>query len=351
MSFISTDENKAETNKQHINLSTTAYEIINNDMFMFGENTISGFINKIFELYAPDAQASIAITLNNYLDSIENALDNIKGDEKQKSKIISKLIEQKADQLITMSNSYSNGVQFKIWLNTKNFEYLTSEMSGCHENLYYRKRGKYIKCVIEEYSRLPFFSRELIYLSHFVKEIQLAIENKKQLNVKTGNNNIFRVIPYKIMHDPLSSINYIVGLSISDNNSIITKTPCSFRLSALKAVKCLKSQPGKIKEDEATELDKKIRIRGVQFMLGQEVEICVRLTDAGVHRYFRNVHLRPTFIKKTEPDIYTFECTEAQAEYYFFKFGENAEILKPEHLRNKFQQMYSNATNKYNKNT
>ena len=42
-----------------------------------------------------------------------------------------------------------------------------------------------------------------------------------------------------------------------------------------------------------------------------------------------------------------FQCTEAQAEFYFFKFGKDAQIVRPLRLREKFQAMYEAAAGAY----
>ena len=85
---------------------------------------------------------------------------------------------------------------------------------------------------------------------------------------------------------------------------------------------------------------------GVQFMVGSEAEIHVKLTDAGVSKYRRQTHLRPPLVRELD-GTYIFQCTTAQAEFYFFKFGKDAEILLPADLRERFKAMYEAAANIY----
>ena len=80
--------------------------------------------------------------------------------------------------------------------------------------------------------------------------------------------------------------------------------------------------------------------------MGNEAEIHVKLTKAGVYKYRRHTHLRPPLVR-TEDDVYVFQCTTAQAEFYFFKFGKDAEILLPTNLRERFKSMYEAAANTY----
>ena len=46
--------------------------------------------------------------------------------------------------------------------------------------------------------------------------------------------------------------------------------------------------------------------------------------------------------------IYTFDCTQRQADYYFFRFGVDAEILEPQDLREKFATKHKCAADLYN---
>lgn len=350
MAFVIENNDKIENNKQHLNLSPLAYEIILNDMFTFGEEKLSGFINTVFEHYSPMAEASIARTLNNLNGELFKLLSDVSGDERTKKRLLNCLISQKKNGLIEKAESYGNGKAFKFWLNKKNLEYLTKASSECSEDKYYSRRGKYIKSVLEEYARLPYIEREKVYFSPFVEEIQNAIRNEKQLRVVTDTDSIYSVYPYEILSDPLSTTNYLVGYYARYDYPEDEKRPCSFKISALKSVRIEKSKSAFLKDSVRKQLSKTIASRGVQFMVGSEAEIHVKLTDAGIHKYRRQGHLRPMLVERHEGNIFVFQCTTAQAEFYFFKFGKDAEILLPAELRAKFIKMYADARDVY-KNT
>ena len=125
--------------------------------------------------------------------------------------------------------------------------------------------------------------------------------------------------------------------------------PCSFRISALDSIKAEKSKSAFLKEERRKELSQIISSRGVQFMCGGEEEVCVRLTEAGKVKLQRQIHLRPVLVNHGE-DVFVFRCTAAQAEFYFFKFGADAEILKPAPLRERFKEMYERAFFTYRDN-
>lgn len=346
MAFVTKDEYSGSNNKQHLNLSALAYEVILCDMFAFGEEKLSGFINTVFEYYHPIAEASIARTLNHLTGDLSKCVSEISGDEKTKKRVLEKLVSQKKDSLTEKAESYESGKTFKFWLNKSNLEYLSEPSSECSEDKYYSRRGKYIKSVLEEYARLPYVEREKIYFSPFVEEIKSAIREERQLRIVTDKNAVYSVYPYEILSDPLSTANYLVGYCTRYDYPEDEKRPCSFKISALKSVRLEKSKSAFLKNSIWEQLTYTISSRGVQFMVGNEAEIHVKLTEAGVSKYRRQTHLRPPLIR-TQDNIYIFQCTTAQAEFYFFKFGKDAEILLPVDLRERFKSMYEAAANTY----
>lgn len=346
MAFEVRDEDKGNNNKQHLNLSTLAYEVILSDMVTFREEKLSGFINTVFEHYFPIAEASISRTLNHLKGELSKHISDILGDEKTKIRVLEKLVSQKKDSLIKKAESYESGKTFKFWLNKRNLDYLSEPSSECSEDKYYSRRGKYIKSVLEEYARLPYIEREKIYFSPFMGEIQNAIHEERQLRIMTDKDMIYSVYPYEILSDPLSTANYLVGYCTRYDYPEDEKRPCSFRISTLKSVRLEKSKSAFLKDSVRKQLSKTIASRGVQFMVGNETEIHVRLSKEGVHKYRRQTHLRPPLVR-TEDDVYVFQCTAAQAEFYFFKFGKDGEILHPIDLRERFKSMYEAAANTY----
>ncbi len=81
------------------------------------------------------------------------------------------------------------------------------------EQKYYARRGEYIKCVIEEYARLPYIQRERVSFSLFIEEIETAIHAERQLRIVMNRDKAYSIYPYKILPAPLSTANYLVGYS------------------------------------------------------------------------------------------------------------------------------------------
>lgn len=348
MSFSGGEFANAENNKQHLNLSPKAYEVIQSDMFTFHEIKLSGFINRVFENYAPVADASVSRRLNHRKGELTRLLSEAAGDEKTKERIINILLKEEKERLVEKALSYEKGKPFKVWLNKKNLDYLTKTESECCEEQYYGDhRGKYIKSVLEEYARLPYVQRERIYFTAFIEEIERAIQGKYQLRVMTGKENVYSVYSHGILVDPLSTANYLVGFSRQYSHPEDNMRPCSFRISGLKSIHAEKSKSAFLKEEKRKELAQIIASRGVQFTGSEKIEdVSVRLTKEGKAKFQRQLHLRPMLVGREE-DIFKFVCTEAQADFYFFKFGADAEIIEPKSLREKFKAMYECALLKY----
>ena len=351
MAFTCTNPDIASTDKQRLNLSSGAKEIIHIDMFTFGEEHPATFLNRIFRNYYEEAEASIARRLDAMEGELNEAFHKISDSRIRKkildvqTDILHELKSMKQAELEKKAHSYKKGEKSSVFtLNKDLFDYLTVD---CEEDRYYTSRGQYVKSVIEEYTTLPYVEREKVYYKDRIDDITTAIQEKAQLKITTENGNTFRVYPYKVLSDPLHTANYLVGCSkpfdASDEYELL---PCSFRISAIKAVTIIKSKSSFLVDKRWKELDEDIKKRGIQYMIGKDVEIHVRLTEAGKNKYRRQVHLRPMYTQKKE-DVYIFNCTKAQAEFYFFKFGSDAEILSPVDLRDKFALMYKDAAAVY----
>lgn len=153
--------------------------------------------------------------------------------------------------------------------------------------------------------------------------------------------------PYTLEPDVLSTRLYLTGFSQNILSPSEPKKPASFRIPYCCKIKLLKER-STITKSEILCLKQAIANRTPQFLLGEESEIIIRLTQNGLQKYRSQLYLRPPFdIDKTHDDIYVFHCTPKQAEYYFFKFGEDAEIISPDSLRRCFRELYEKASNAY----
>ena len=168
------------------------------------------------------------------------------------------------------------------------------------------------------------------------------------LTLNSGNR--FEVRPYGIFVDRGNNYHYLAGYSRKAGEKG-EDNPRSFRISNIRNYKMYYGRSGRITEHQRKEIEHRINSAGVQFLLQELDVIRIKLTKRGKAMYESQLHLRPPFTERKEkPDgtwIYDFNCTQAQAQFYFFKFGSDAEILFPDKLRSLFSDEYKRASMLY----
>ena len=336
--------------KQHINLSTMAYEIIQNDMRSFMENpSKSGFLNRIIEEYKDYADASISTAIARKHGTLKQLLKGIPSST-EKEKIIRKLLKQYEEELQKQASSYPKGVYVKFRLNKKNFSMLFEEK--CSEDHYYDSQGKYIKAIVEEYAQKSPLERERIFFGERLSFIQSCIDGGLLLKVKTRKNWMYEVKPYAIRVDGSGLYHYLVGITTSPADPTGIPKISSFRISFLKDVvsRPKSYRSGKVTQAEIVQIEKELQQKGVQFLLEDADDIVVRLDEQGRKMFATQLHLRPIPVSIEENGLYHFFCTQSQITYYFFKFGVHAEIISPNKLRRQFAQQYIEAAKLYDDN-
>ena len=336
--------------RQHLNLSELAYEIIENDKAVFLEKpSRQRILNLIVRNYMDSADAAVDNALEKYREELLSQLKTIP-DGETKNDCIATLLAAYRDKLLSISTTYPKGHSFKFQLDKANFD---AVMDWRDDNCYYEGvPGRLLKAVIEEYARKTEYEREGILLREKIEELQLCIE-AQQLVVLTLNGSDHtrhEVRPYSICSDSGCNYHYLVGLTRKAGTTYPERI-ASYRLSRINTIKRSHLRSGKITVVQAREIEQKIRDNGVQFLLQESETICVRLTERGKKMYDSQAHLRPVFSEcRKLPDgsrKYTFDCTQMQAEFYFFKFGSDAEIIEPHSLRELFKSQYTLALEKY----
>ena len=328
--------------KQHINLSPYALSIMENDMFSFQIHNKSTFINKIIDNYKYEANASISLSSQRYRVQLETTLSVVQSCSA--IEVIEILVAEYISSVKRNVNSYCKGQGFKIRLNKENVDYLTYE---CKEEIHYANIGSYLKAIIEEYCTKSFLERERIFYKDFFSTISLAIKDKKILSIQFPSGRYLHIKPYSLTTDPLSMYHYLVGYEIIKDDYKSTQSSFSCRVSNLKNIKLLQEHSF-ISMENQKNLASDILEKGAQFMCEETSETIIYLTDSGIKKYNRLLHLRPQFTAiSKDRHTYTFNCTLLQIEYYFFKFGTDAIIISPYEIKTRFQSMYSLAAEKY----
>lgn len=360
--------------KQHINLSNSAWSIIEQDMQNFALTDVlplSKFMNKVFANFYADAKASIS----RRLEEREEELDITLGINEVKNKKTS-LFDERAEKLIdetkeeckkellaryeeelcTLAKSYPKGKGRKFRINKNNKDTLTESLDGKYYDIYHV--GRYLKAVFEEYCALPNHIREQIYFKETVQTIKWAIEMRHKLQIVTAAQYDIRqkvsvakkyiVAPYKIVQDNCMSFNYLACYSseILPDGTLRDEKIVSYRMNRIEKASERLSKSANLSEAQKVEIEKEIAEKGIQFLAGDLVVIRIKFTKKGLDLFNRQIYMRPPY-KKESQDVYVFTCTERQAINYFFKFGIDAQVLEPQSLRERFAKSYQLALSQY----
>lgn len=338
--------------RQHLNLSRHAYDVIENDKFEFLEKpSRQRVINMILAAYVDDADAAIDNALIRYEERLRAQL-SMTANTAEKEALLRALVNAYRQELIDQVKRYPKECPFKVQLDRSNY----AAMLEWHDNggYYDDTPGKFYKAVIEEYAQKPIFEREEILLRNLIDEIQICI-SLHQLVIITLNGprqNRYEVRPFSVCADAGRNYHYLVGYSKKAGTDY-PERPVSFRVSRIKEIKRSHARSGKITEKQKYEIDKKLQTDGVQFLLQDAEPICIKLSGNGKKLYESTAHLRPPFLTRVKGAdgnwLYTFQCTQLQAEYYFFKFGPEAEVLSPLALRSRFANRYGDARTIYSR--
>ncbi len=361
---------RGEAYKQHLNLSDSAWLVVEDDINVFGNgarHNLSGFLNQVILFFHHDADASIGERVENRreeLRAVFSSKEFKKTDPAVTEKYINALISAYKKELIEKVRSYPKGMGRKFYLREDVKEALSdSEESEYYENESGLGLGVYLKALLEEYASKPTFEREQIYFKSAVDKIKLAMAEKKKLKIALiprldpGTNTSYTTkcyfSPYKIVQDKTRSYNYLIGYSEIINEDGTTQKPvaASLRLSriGLDRVSVMSSKTKYLNAEERNELEEMLREKDVQFLVGDVQTFKVRFTEKGLESFNRLLYLRPRTYEEVpdEPLTYRFRCTEMQLISYFFKFGRDAEILDPAETREKFIRKYRESYRLY----
>lgn len=343
--------------KLTVNLSPTAAAIMHDDMICFGETKEETYLNHIFDAYHSHADASIEIKTQTYSRELDLTFYSLKMPKEEKDKVRDVLVKKYRNELELKKESYEKGTSLRIYVRKNNEDYLMEEDfpdgdgTYCQEERNYKNVRSYFKAVIEEYSALSYSERERIYFSKTYDEIIDSISHSNIVKIQLQNNESFFVKGITLETDSQCLYHYLAGYATYEKNRDDNDSyrPISFRLSNIKKAKRLNSRSAFLKKELHAKLRQDIKRYGIQFLSADLVDATIRLTDEGINKYNHILHLRPhaDFIDEADPHIYHFHAAENQLEFYFFKFGKDARIIKPKRLANKFERMYSEGAKVY----
>lgn len=348
--------------KQSINLTSYAESILKEDLELFApEQTATGFLNDIIERYSDIADASIHSAILRQRARLAHALDqnlslSAELTDEQKERI-TKLLDSEIEYRLRDKGSLFNpGRTFTFRLNNRNYEHFFNDVSldwpdADYYNGYF---SRYLKAVVEEYCQLPLFRREEIYFQEFIETIESAIASARVIRVEmfsplTGRET-WDVRPFGIYPNASHLYHYLIGKSVEAGGLRKDEKIASIRLCRIRKLTVLSkktSRSGMLSAAEKKEIRQKISSNTVDFLIGEEEEIIVRLSKIGEKIYRNTLFLRPFLHQIDESGYHHFHCTRMQARQYFIRFGAEAEIISPTDLREEFADMYRKALDLY----
>lgn len=309
-------EPRSPEQRQHINLSSFAYEVIQNDAItMIGKKNISGFICNIIDSYG------------------ESFTD-----------------------LAEINRDYPKDIPIKIRLRSNIYDEYYPRLGNTWFGARYKKtQGEYIKAIIENYSRKTFYFREQVFYKTVITKLNDHIQNTSRdkgiLPIITEDGNKMYIKPLRLSYDYEAPYNYIICYSTLDINKEMI--PVSIRVSRIKDVKNAVTSygSGNLKNKEVKELERRAKDNGVPYIIGKLEYFKVKLTSYGWNRYNTIFHLRPMYdsIEIIEDNcvILELQSTRFQVENYFFAFGKEATILQPIELKKQLHNKFTEAANSY----
>ncbi len=341
--------------RQRLNLSQAAADVLENDRHEFLErSSFAGIVNLVLRSFMEDSDASIDNALQRRRAELAVILADVpEGAAKQAA--IGALLERRREELFSAARRYPRGMTRTFRLDQDNYQFVQEwrDVSDCYGG----RPGLFLKAVVEEYAEKPLYEREAILLRDRMDELDACIK-AHQLIVVTLKGNTpgkggpkrYEVRPHSIEHDPGFNYHYLVGYSRRAGTEDL-ETPASFRLSRIAGIRRSHARSGKVTAEQKREITKKLQTDGVQFLLQESEPIRLKLTGRGKQMYESQGHLRPPFVRREEREDgswnYEFNCTQTQAEYYFFKFGADAEVESPPGLRERFRKKYADAARRY----
>ncbi len=350
-----------ESRKQHINLSTAAWNTVEDDICSFyppedHSRNYSGFFNRIFRNWIGTSPRQPLCRLEDKKKEYrllmkEKPFINMK--ETEREDLFLRLCDMYLKEISKELLLFPKGEGRKIHLNKKTCEYLLHFSDDSPECRIYRKPGIYLKAVFETYCRLPYIEREKIFFSDLFETIRNALNLHLPMQIRRPAVRPFLFSPSAQgqMPTPITIISSafpvrsrLPGTDIQEPGEYHC---ASFRISRIESIRNEYGKKAKLTPHQRSFIEKEIAEKGIPFLLNDTAEIRVRLSEEGVKKYNTLLHLRPKYTSRTDDNIYTFHITPMQAEFYFFKFGSDAEILQPTGLRETFRRGYEKAFHRY----
>ena len=320
--------------KVKVNLPFDVHRALENDMKSFefvkkdGNINKNKFVNHLLKNY----YQTFSLQEDTLMKKIKSILK--KDTDSKTSLQLIKLLQQN-----DYEDKYYNDYDLQFIINKeneKNFKIIEKQY------LFNRSISQYFREMFISYASYKQDKREVLLFKDIATKINEAIANKKRILIY-GSNEILEFEPYALDQTKEELYNYLLGILVDKNNK---RQILSRKLYKIDEVIIL-NEDVTFSDEEEILLTKTMKY-GAQFPINQIGEIKLELTKRGEQFYNKFYLNRPPYIEKNN-NVYTFDCSFSQLEFYFFKFGEDVKILSPENLKNRFSKKYYDALQRYQK--
>jgi len=229
----------------------------------------------------------------------------------------------------------------------------------------------YYKHFISEYCQLTLTEREQIFYKTLIEELNDAVKLNLVLKIRKNHSSDVTMLPYGLKTADENRLHYVVGFVLKPANQkyIYRKLICVPIRNILPYSKeknferideiipqkqIIFSEKSEIKSyKEMTEyMKQRLYFDGVLYLSNNLKTVTVKLTDNGINMLYTRNQFKPKNIifDNDNQNIIHFQATQLQTFLYFFKFGREAEILKPAEYRKYFLEQYEISLQIYKNN-
>lgn len=211
--------------------------------------------------------------------------------------------------------------------------------------------SQYFAKLLMSYCELAMYKREQIVFCDNYNALQKALkhEARTRITFKTKDYKLpYEAIPYKLAIGKDEMFNYLLCAEIYNGK----QKEMTFRLNRLV---CIDPTPGNTTIETTVERHlAKMERYAPQYIINEDIESCVKLTDKGIKDYKRIYFGRPDRLTERDEDnedghYYYFDCSINQLYLYFRRFGCEVEIIGPDELKKSIIDFHSNASAVYEK--
>lgn len=208
--------------------------------------------------------------------------------------------------------------------------------------------SQYFCRMFMSYCQKSFYERERIIFRNNYDLLSDACEKNKPITFSTiwSPKRMHTVIPYRLAvgHDEL--FNYLLCSEIDRDTG--KEEARAYRLNRISKINYSRIN-NHISDETMGYLNRMLRY-GPQFMINDDEESCVKLSESGRRNFSRIYFGRPLedrIEEKPDGHYYYFKGSKDQVFLYFRRFGADAEIISPDTLREKMANFHMKAYEKY----